>query len=279
MMGEERSIIPAPVLPLVTPEEAAQQWQRFESLKAKLLVDDDYQTIAGKRFIKRSGFRKIAVYFGLSDRVVKEERHDREDGSFSWRIVVEAFAPNGRTCIGVGACDSRERKFAHTEHDVYATAHTRAKSRAISDMVAGGVVSAEEAEGGQGVELTASEEEAPPPWKPTKVPLTKEAVNITGVKQFPLIGQGNKALGMVNWVEDEASIIPENPVAMDDPAVKGFLLGKVLRNMVEQKVLEYQTDTTDGFLLNVVLRGKLNDQVVKEIVSTAKWAFEKAMGR
>jgi len=139
-------LIASPVRPLVTPAQAAADWALFEELKDRLLVDDDYQAIAGKRYIKRSGFRKIAVYFGLSDRLLKEERKDRDDKSFTWHIVVEAYAPNGRTSVGVGVCDSKERSFAHVEHDVYATAHTRAKSRAISDMVAGGAVSAEEVE-------------------------------------------------------------------------------------------------------------------------------------
>lgn len=138
-----------PVQPLMTAEAAVQAWKKFEELKERLLENEDYQTISGKRYIKRSGFRKIAVFFGLSDRIIEEERTNREDKTFFWRIIVEATAPNGRTSIGVGACDSQERKFAHLEHDVYATAHTRAKSRAISDMVAGGVVSAEEMDGAQ----------------------------------------------------------------------------------------------------------------------------------
>jgi hypothetical protein len=139
-----------PVKPLVSPEQAAQEWARFEALKSMLLTEEDYQSIADKRYIKRSGFRKIAVYFGLSDRILEQERIDREDNSFYWRIVVEVEAPNGRISTGVGACDSRERNFVHVEHDVYAIAHTRAKSRAISDMVAGGAVSAEEMEAGLG---------------------------------------------------------------------------------------------------------------------------------
>ncbi|MFP3952185.1 MAG: hypothetical protein ACLFVP_08635 [Candidatus Bathyarchaeia archaeon] len=146
-----------PVKPLVSPEKAAEDWELFEDLKAKLLTEDDYQPIAGKHYIKRSGFRKIAVYFGLSDRILEQERVDRDDDSFFWRIVVEVEAPNGRVSTGVGACDSRERNFAHVEHDVYAIAHTRAKSRAISDMVAGGAVSAEEME----AEISTSEPERP----------------------------------------------------------------------------------------------------------------------
>lgn len=147
----------SPVRPLVSPEQAAADWALFEALKAKLLVDDDYQAIAGKRYIKRSGFRKLAVYFGLSDEILQQERVDRDDKSFTWRIVTRATAPNGRTSIGVGICDSRERQFAHLEHDVYATAHTRAKSRAISDMVAGGAIAAEEMEAGTEATPKASE--------------------------------------------------------------------------------------------------------------------------
>ena len=136
----------APVSPLVSPSQAAKAWKLFLELKEKLLTSDDYQQISGKMFITKSGFRKIAVAFNLSDRILESERVDREDGSFYWRIVVEAEADNGRKSTGVGICDSKERKFAHVEHDVFATCHTRAKNRAISDMVAGGVVSAEEME-------------------------------------------------------------------------------------------------------------------------------------
>jgi hypothetical protein len=157
---EELPVSVNPVKPLVSPEKAGEEWAKFETLKAKLLTDEDYQAIAGKRYIKRSGFRKIAVYFGLSDRILEQERVEREDSSFSWRIVVEVEAPNGRISTGVGACDSRERRFAHIEHDVYAIAHTRAKSRAISDMVAGGAVSAEEMEVGQGSYIETEHQEA-----------------------------------------------------------------------------------------------------------------------
>lgn len=145
MTEETRDLVSvSPVRPLVPPEQAAQQWKLFLDLKKKLLDKNDFQMIAGKRFHKKSCFRKLAVVFNLSDRILEHEKTEREDGSFYWRIVVEVEAPNGRVCSGVGICDSNERKFAHVEHDVYATCHTRAKNRAISDLVAGGVVSAEE---------------------------------------------------------------------------------------------------------------------------------------
>ena len=144
-MVETTQITPFEVVrPLVTTEQAVEQWRLFEELKQSLLTDDDYATIQGKPYVKKSGFRKIAVFFGLSDSIISEDRVDRENGTFFWRIKVESRAPNGRTSVGVGICDSQERNFSHIEHDVYATAHTRAKNRAISDMVAGGLVSAEE---------------------------------------------------------------------------------------------------------------------------------------
>lgn len=147
-------IVPLPVKPLVSPEQAARAWKLFLDLKKKLLDEHDYQLIAGKRFIKKSGFRKLSVVFNLSDEIVEHEKIVREDETFYWRILTKVTAPNGRTSVGVAICDSRERKFAHPKHDVYATCHTRAKNRAISDMVAGGVVSAEEM-------LSTSKEEAP----------------------------------------------------------------------------------------------------------------------
>ncbi len=61
-------------------------------------------------------------------------------------MKVVCTAPNGRQTEGVAICTSTEKKFAHPEHDVYTTCHTRAKNRAISDMIAAGEVSAEEME-------------------------------------------------------------------------------------------------------------------------------------
>lgn len=164
MSDESREVsIYTPVSPLQTADEARAAWDQFEALKSSLLKPNDYQKIGDKAFIKRSGFRKIALAFGISDVITEEERVDREDGSFYWRIKVVATAPNGRVNTGVGICDSAERKFSHVEHDVYATAHTRAKSRAISDMVAGGVVSAEEMEASaSSSKRTASSPREPP---------------------------------------------------------------------------------------------------------------------
>lgn len=266
----------APVAPLVTAEQAVKQWALFEDLKGKLLNESDYQEISGKKYIKRSGFRKLAVFFGISDQIIKEERQDRPDGSFIWRIEVEARAPNGRICIGVGACDSKERRFAHEEHDVYSTSHTRAKSRAISDLVAGGAVSAEEV---SEPDTQDTPEEAPAKASPaTGVPTTKEAVSREGLRQFPLT-DGLDPVGMLNVTEKEASLIPERPVKKESGAISGFLIPKILDAMkAKNGGFDYSiVENVKGEVAYILITGTLSEQQIKDLQSGARWAFIKAL--
>jgi ssDNA-binding Zn-finger/Zn-ribbon topoisomerase 1 len=160
------------VAPVVTPQQAKEAWNMFQATKKSLLEGSDYQSIITKSFrggswitekkpfVKKSGWRKLATAFNLSDTVIKELRvhydampyRSGKDAivmrpGFVWEMTVRAIAPNGRYAEGVGSCASNERGFAHIEHDVRATAMTRAKNRAISDLIGGGEVSAEEMEG------------------------------------------------------------------------------------------------------------------------------------
>ena len=135
------------VVPAVTAEVMRASMIQFQSLKASLLdKNKDIATIQNKPFIKRSGWRKFALAFNISDEIIMEKRDEHDDG-FTWRMWVRATAPNGRCAVGIGACSSEERNFAHLEHDVYATAHTRAKNRALSDLIGSGEVSWEELRG------------------------------------------------------------------------------------------------------------------------------------
>jgi hypothetical protein len=147
------------VRPVVSVDDALDAWKQFQTIKAKLLTDADIQTSQDRKYTKKSGWRKIATVFNLSDEIVKEERVDQgkgKDGAvdreFLWRVTVKVVAPNGRYTTGVGTCSTLERfdkparHFSHYENDVYGTAHTRAKNRGISDLVGSGEVSAEEVE-------------------------------------------------------------------------------------------------------------------------------------
>jgi hypothetical protein len=139
------------IRPVASAEEALAAWRQFQELKRSLLTLEDYQEIQGRARIKKSGWRKIAAAFGISDQILREERRDygtpgQPGHYFVWEITTRAVAPNGRYADAVGSCASNERRFAHLDHDVRSTAHTRSKNRAIADLIGGGEVSAEELE-------------------------------------------------------------------------------------------------------------------------------------
>jgi len=147
--GEEGPSGLAIVSPVLSVDKLAHHMKILQNLKTKLLTSQDWLQIKDKPFIKRSGWRKFALAFGISDEIVKAEREElNEKGDYVWRIWVRAIAPNGRSVMGVGSCSTLEREFVHEEHDVYAIAHTRAKNRAISDLIGSGEVSAEEMKAG-----------------------------------------------------------------------------------------------------------------------------------
>lgn len=117
----------------------------YQQLCNRLLTDDDIQHIGNKSFRKKSAWRKLAVAFGVSCEV-RERIYDRDDDRMILRaeVVVRATAPNGRYMDGLGVCDVSERKFSKPQHDIPATAMTRATNRACADLFGMGEVSAEE---------------------------------------------------------------------------------------------------------------------------------------
>lgn len=138
------------LIPVPSEELVEQQYRAFEALKTKLLDKDDYVTFKRRGggdhvTITRQGWRKLATALNISVTTEAEQRHEIP-GGFAWTFTLRAAAPNGRAFDGVGACTSTERPFTHPEHDVRATAYTRAANRAIADLIGGGELSAEEIE-------------------------------------------------------------------------------------------------------------------------------------
>lgn len=160
------------VVPAAAEEQIVEAFLGYQNLKDRLLNDGDYQTIAGKRFPKKSAWRKLGVAFGVSFSI-KEKVYERDERGRIIRaeITATATAPNGRHSDGLGACDLFERccqsgcrksgnhrhcpgakdepcnaatHFSNAQHDLPATAETRAKNRAASDLFGFGEVSAEE---------------------------------------------------------------------------------------------------------------------------------------
>lgn len=136
------------VKPVLDTQSIIDWWKNYQDLKSKLLQQSDYQTIKDKTYIKKSWFRKLATAFGISIEITKEERKDLKDHNnnsyFIYEITAKAIAPNGRFSTACASCSSNERSFNHPEHDVRATAQTRATNRAISDLIWTWEVSAEE---------------------------------------------------------------------------------------------------------------------------------------
>lgn len=174
-------------------------WEQYQELTKTLLTKDDYQKIGKKKFKKKSAWRKYMRAFGLTEVVPQKadgtpdldqvvQVLERADDGYplycrSISIVEDA---QGRRAIGYHEvhvkerccpadcykaqyrdhnccpedCDGR-RHFSHPG-DIPATAHTRAKNRAISDLIGAGEVSFEEMVGqdGSGAPRSASQ---PPP--------------------------------------------------------------------------------------------------------------------
>lgn len=155
-------------------EEVARLYEQFESIKKDLLAEGDTTTIGDNEHINKSGWRKIATAFNISVETIEDEMWV-EDGIVKAKVKAVATAPNGKSATGVGLCASNESNhmeagtpkseepqehpdYFHidgkwrrlkeprevSEHNILATAATRAKNRAISDCVGGGEVSAEE---------------------------------------------------------------------------------------------------------------------------------------
>lgn len=170
------------VLPAVTPDEAKKSMEEYQNLK-KSIIDEksDVQDIAGEKFLKKSYWRKLATFFNITVDVV-EEKHEMIGGNIIWHFICKAVAPNGRSSIGSGSCDQYEKATKRGDkwmkkgevtkwgknpktgksfpmefnwmmaepnsiHNTRSTAETRAFNRAVSNLVGGGEVSAEEVNG------------------------------------------------------------------------------------------------------------------------------------
>ena len=128
-------------------QAALEVMKAFQELKQKVLDANDTVTISGKQYIKRSGWRKIAMAFNISTEVVKIEREKIYDKTYVVRVIARARAPGGRVSEEAGVCDSTEFERGNlqgTLHNIETKAVTRAINRAISNLVGGGEVSAEE---------------------------------------------------------------------------------------------------------------------------------------
>lgn len=198
------------VMPAVESGAAAvEAWNKYEDVKAKILdKEKDIQVISGNEFKKKSYWKKLGTFFNLDVSIIEERKEQGatdDPMDFVYHLTTRAQAANGRFVDAVGSCASyekaewdaenkqwvvQEKKWngkymsptgktspaqPNTEHNVRATAYTRASNRAVSDLVGGGEVSAEEVN-----ERTAEQYHDPAP-KPTKKAEPIEADDVFAV--------------------------------------------------------------------------------------------------
>src|SRR3989337_1979936 len=96
-------------------DRLATAFKKFQEFKERLLTSNDWVDIQGKRFLKKSAWRKWALACGISDRILSIERvpstgKDPENG-FYYRVVAEAFhLPTGRSSVGAAIAARSEKK-------------------------------------------------------------------------------------------------------------------------------------------------------------------------
>lgn len=145
----EVTIMPASASQL---EANVQQYQEMSKTLDRLMPDQ-IMMVGDKLYRKKGYWRAIAQGFSLVLELLNETRHEL-DNDFGYTVTYRATDPRtGRYCDGDGACYASEKAQRHggiggTEHNVRAHAHTRAKNRAIADLVAFGEVSADELQDG-----------------------------------------------------------------------------------------------------------------------------------
>lgn len=155
-------------------DQALQQYQAYIELTNKMLQPEDFQEIGGKKYKKKSAYRKYANAFKVSVVDTTIEIHRDDSGRPVWaQAIVWVETRDGRRFFGTQECHLHEKccpafegqvcnkkgyhthcaqgcnGYIHFAHpgDIPATAYTRALNRAVSDAIGSGEVSAEEMEG------------------------------------------------------------------------------------------------------------------------------------
>jgi len=165
-------------------EENVAKSRWLEKAKLGILGVEDFQNIGGKKFIKKSGVKKLANAFHISVSILKKEEHIIDWGSTPQkRLFLQLHPPAGKELIievtaraerrlmitdnttgktydvvvdvveETAACSSTElatkKGQAYNYHNILTTACTRATDRAIMNCI-GGSVTAEEVDADMG---------------------------------------------------------------------------------------------------------------------------------
>jgi len=211
-MDEHAIVKSGIVMPAVTSDEAVAAFQAYQDLAKKITLKEDIQMIktsqGARPFKKKSFWRKVQRYFNLSVEITEERKEEHGDGEIVYHFKARAIAPNGAFMDGTGSCSSMEKEYENTEHNTRATAETRAKNRAISDLVAFGEVSAEEVMQGEPTKTTSSDGKISEKQRKRLFAISKsKGLTEDDVKNL-IKGYGYEKTADINW-KDYDKIIEE----------------------------------------------------------------------
>lgn len=286
LVAVDDSTAPTTIQPLQTVDvDAAKDFMNnYQELVEALLDESDYQPIQTangiKKSKKKSAWRKLATAFNISDDVIEKEIiHDECHRIISARYEVKATLPNGRHGVGTGSASIYDKiskkdtveptpfelrqRFTNAEHDITSTAHTRAKSRAISDLIGAGEVSAEELSGA-GI---AKPSKPVKPVKPTssKPKPSKPVTNNANLGNKPKPKPSAPSKPVDEAIEVEATEVKEEPKPMSFKEICDS--NKALTLAVQELQANEQNinhNTVHDKLLDLWDMGKINKEELNE---------------
>lgn len=139
------------IRPLVDLDGAVDAFNEYQKLKQRLRGPGDFIAFKDrsgndKEAPTKQWRSKLTRFFGISCDIVREEMEVLNDGSFVVRVTAKASAPNGLYMFGDGSCWSKTKEGGSGDlyHNTRSHAITRAKNRAVLELVGFGEVSAEE---------------------------------------------------------------------------------------------------------------------------------------
>ncbi|MDR2830068.1 MAG: hypothetical protein LBB45_03370 [Methanobrevibacter sp.] len=225
-------------------EYAIQQWKAYQTLTQRLLDESDYQDIKGKRFKKKSAWRKLCKAFNLSTTIIDREIMKDDKGRVNEAtFIVRATEPSGRYVEAYGSCSRREHQWGRPNHDVPSTAQTRATNRAISDLIGAGEVTAEEMKSNNDSSSSSSsyttyttKSKNPKPVENTENDIPSSRANDDEKKDDTNTTKADQ--GNMKHVDTDP-----DPIGFDENSMKLILQDKVLTEALNR--LESRSDTVD----------------------------------
>lgn len=241
---------------MITPagsiEDAVQQFKLYQELKQRLGVPNDFKPFENKKtgevklHPKKSFVRKIQRFFNISCDIIQDEPfYDQYGNLIAWLVKAKAIhTGTGAYQVGDGCCSFEEKiESQRTLHNIRSQAVTRAKNRAILDLVGFGDVSAEEIHE-RDYQKATQQTEPPQSQGDLKGNVTKAQLKKLGVEQDKrgltdkwmkaLVSYFYKKESRADLTKAEASELIDKLMKMND-AELGETLTKVKASFQESK--------------------------------------------